>query len=73
MARKKKARAAKKKAKRTTAKRKPVARRKPPKKKSPRRARPRKRLTPVDKSVLTSGIYGGDPTSGQIATPPAGT
>ena len=72
MARKKKARAAKKKAKRTAAKKKPVARRNPTKKKPPRRVRPRKALTPVGKDVLTSGIYGGDPTSGQIATPPPG-
>jgi hypothetical protein len=61
----------KKKAKRPAAKRKPVARRKPPKKKSPQRARARKALTPVKKDVLVSGIYGGDPTTGQIATPPA--
>jgi hypothetical protein len=72
MARKKKARAAKKKAKRTAAKRKPVARRKPPKRKPPKRVRARKALTPVKKDVLVSGIYGGDPTAGQIATPPPG-
>lgn len=72
MARKRKARAAKKTAKRTAAKGKPVARRNPTKKKPARRARPRTSLTPVAKDVLTSGIYGGDPTSGQIATPPPG-
>jgi len=70
MARKKRARAAKTKVKRTAAKRKPVARRKPTRKK-PRRPRPRKTLNPVDRQVLTLGIYGGDPTSGQIATPPS--
>ena len=70
MARKKKARAAKKKAKRTAAKRKLAGRRKPTRKQPPRLARPRKKLNPVDKQVLTLGIYGGDPTSGQIATPP---
>jgi hypothetical protein len=71
MARKKRARAAKTKVKRTAAKRKPVARRKPTRKKPPRRPRPRKTLNPVDRQVLTMGIYGGDPTSGQIATPPS--
>jgi len=59
--------------KRKATRTKALARRKPPKKKRLRKKRARQALKPVKKDVLVSGIYGGDPTSGQIATPPTGS